>query len=192
MYCKKEMDLVIRLKYRDEKALHHLIETYEGYVGSIIQSVSRNTLSIEDKEEVLSDVFIAIWYKAHTIDSNRLTCLKSYIGAIARNKSKNKLRELSGRSLVSVYRLQAVSYDDTFNGVIKHETSRKLVNALYKLEKTERLCFVKYYYQQKSVREIATETGANLSTVKSKLARGRKKLKIILDENQTLSKEYLQ
>ncbi len=77
------MDLVIRLKYRDEKALHHLIETYEGYVGSIIQSVSRNTLSIEDKEEVLSDVFIAIWYKAHTIDPNRLNCLKSYIGAIA-------------------------------------------------------------------------------------------------------------
>ncbi len=57
MYCKKEMDLVIRLKYRDENALHYLIETYEGYVGSIIQSVSRNTLSIEDKEK-FSQMFL--------------------------------------------------------------------------------------------------------------------------------------
>ena len=59
------------------------------------------------------------------------------------------------------------------------------------LRETEyQIILLKYYYQEKLIREIASEEGIQESTVKTKLKRGREKLKEILikecviDENE--------
>lgn len=46
----------------------------------------------------------------------------------------------------------------------------------------ERKCFISYYYYTKTIAVIAEETGLKESTVKSKLLRGRKKLKLKMEK----------
>ena len=48
-------------------------------------------MTTSDIEEVASDVFLSLWNNAEKVDAKKL---KAYLGSIARNKSKDKLREL--------------------------------------------------------------------------------------------------
>jgi RNA polymerase sigma-70 factor (ECF subfamily) len=51
-----------------------------------------------------------------------------------------------------------------------------VVAALRKISADQRMAIVLYHYAGRSIEEIAAETGATPSTVKSRLARGRKAL----------------
>ena len=70
------------------------------------------------------------------------------------------------------------------------ELREVIYSALQQLKTEYQIILLKYYYQEKLIREIASEEGIPESTVKTKLKRGREKLKEILikecviDENE--------
>lgn len=57
-----------------------------------------------------------------------------------------------------------------------------LKESIYELSVDERKCFISYYYYTKTIAVIAEETGLKESTVKFKLLRGRKKLKLKMEK----------
>lgn len=74
------------------------------------------------------------------------------------------------------------SEDDVFSKLEAEEQNKALHSALRRLEKTEQEIIIRYYYYNQMTKQISSETGINLETVKIKLSRSRKKLKDIFDE----------
>lgn len=83
------------------------------------------------------------------------------------------------------------NYEDAFQvgtnehieyGPLKEEVIKCLKESIYELSVDERKCFISYYYYTKTIAVIAEETGLKESTVKSKLLRGRKKLKLKMEK----------
>ena len=74
-----------------EKTLEKLMQQYTGYVYQIVKGVSCDGLKKEDMEEIVSDVFFSLWKSQHIFENH--TTLKPYLAQIARNKTRNRLRE---------------------------------------------------------------------------------------------------
>ena len=99
--------------------------------------------------------------------------------------AKNALRKTS--------KMHFENYEDAFQvgtnehieyGPLKEEVIKCLKESIYELSVDERKCFISYYYYTKTIAVIAEETGLKESTVKSKLLRGRKKLKLKMNKDQ--------
>lgn len=73
----------------NELDLDKIIEDYSNYVYTIINNMVGNNLSLEDKEEIISDTFFIIWKNK----SNNILKLDAYIAGITRNLIKEKLRK---------------------------------------------------------------------------------------------------
>ena len=62
----------------------------------------------------------------------------------------------------------------------KKELAEAVKKAVSRLPQPDREIFLRFYYYYQTQEEIAAETGINISTVKTKLRRGRQKLKASL------------
>ena len=91
----EENEALYRLRQGEEAALVWLIGRYAPYVNTIVSQIIGEAMSPCDVEEVSSDVFWVLWQNAGAVQEGKV---KAYLGAVARNKAKEKLRSL-GRSL---------------------------------------------------------------------------------------------
>ena len=64
--------LVEKLKKHDEKALSQIIEQQSRFVASVIYNTSKGSLTKEDIEEVIADVYSATEEPAIDLASNRI------------------------------------------------------------------------------------------------------------------------
>jgi len=132
----------------------------------------------EDVEETASDVFYTLWNNSGNLIPGKL---KPYLGSIARSKAKNKLRELD--KTVTLEEDWIITSDRTPDAIIEaKEQTHAIRSTLEALTPADKEIFIRHYYYYQTVAEIEAETGIKASTVKSKLKRGREKLKYILYE----------
>ncbi len=172
--------LIDRIKAGDESALGDLIEKYGNYTYSIIYNLLQNICTHEDMEEVLADVFLAVWEHCDQIDLYRYYNIKGYIGAVARNKAKNLLRQKKRDTLPLDDDILIIS--NTMEHELLEKEQRELIKeALAKLGHTDQEIFTRYYYGCEKISQIAAELEMNVQTVKSRLSRWRKLLKEILE-----------
>ena len=71
----------------------------------------------------------------------------------------------------------------------QRESGEALWRAVDALEEPERTLFLRYYYEGEKLKTVAADLGLNLSTAKTKLARGRKLLRAQLTKT-TGGEEY--
>ena len=170
--------LVEELRSGDPNALGRIVEKYTAYVGTIVWNIVGGKLSRADAEEILSDVFSTLWYNAGKVREGKL---KGYLSAIARSRALNALRSA---------KQDAPLEDDTAyipvsgpeDEAIRREEYAALRQTVEELPEPDRTIFIRhYYYYQKTV-EIAEAMGMNVSTVQSKLWRGRERLRRELTE----------
>lgn len=145
--------------------LDEFINEYSAYVYKIIDNVVGETLSYEDKEEILSDTFYLFWKNQEKVNTSR----KSYLGTIARNCSYLRLRKEK----------KEIPYDEKILYDSDENIEKVLIikQKLEKLEKEELHLFELYYVYGYKVKEIAVKLQMHISTVKIRLYRLRKKLK---------------
>ena len=162
------------LRNGNEKALSQVIEKYTAYVCTIIRNTVREALTREDIEEIASDVFLALWENADKIDR-----FKPYMAATARNKARNKLRSLSGCLPLDDETL--VDEATALEQKLIVESERQVIkDAVLNMEDTDRDIFLRHYYNSQTISEIARETHTSEASVKQRLSRGRKKLKLMI------------
>ena len=94
----REESILRKLRARDPAGLEGLMARYLPYVSAVVWGVLRGAMTAEDGEEVASDVFLAAWEQPEDLQAGRV---KAWLGAVARNKAKNKLRQ-AGRDRKSV------------------------------------------------------------------------------------------
>jgi len=166
------------LKHKDEAALEWFIDHYAAYVNTIVYNMIGQLMTLADIEEVTSDVFLVLWSNADRVKPDKI---KAYLGGIARNRAKLKTREL-GHEIPLEDDIIVISDITPEHTLEKREQARMMKQAVLSMQHPEREIFLRHYYYYQPVAQIAEEMGLNISTVKTKLRRGRDKLKEILFE----------
>ena len=156
--------------------IQKIIDEYYNYINTIIKNAI--TLSIEDEEELISDIFLIIWKNQHKLDG-KLT-FSPYIVGITKNIIYRKYNELN-KSLPIVEYEEELMDSFSIDKIIEKNEFNYLINKqLKEMEQIECDIFTQFYYEGKKVKEIAEKLKLTTSNVKTKLYRIRKKMKKIL------------
>lgn len=170
----RESIILRKIKAGDPSGLEDLMDIYVPYVSVVVWNILRNAMPPEDGEEVVSDVFLTAWRQSADLKAGHV---KGWLGAVARNKAKNKLRQMGKTLSLEDSVLDIPSLDDLTEDMERREERRMVRQAVDALPAEEREVFLRYYYYAQSVKEISVGMALNESTVKTKLRRGRMKLK---------------
>lgn len=170
------------LRHGSETALSGLIDRYTSYVSAVIYNVIGAYMQQADVEEATADVFVALWHNAGKIKPD---AVKGWLGTVARNMAKNKLREIVPELPLEedVLPLETESPETALEQRERQELVRQ---AVLQMEQPVREIFLRHYYYCQTVDRIAKEMGLNPSTVKSHLRRGREKLRAVLQDKLTI------
>lgn len=168
-----EAKSVAAMQRGDQEALGWIIDRYSAYVGTIVTNVIGESMSRADVEEVCADVFYALWRNAGKVLPLHL---KGYLGRIARNTALKKLRE-QRQELPLEEEVLVLEEDSLFARLAEKERADLVQKALLSLDPEDREIFLRYYYRDETVQQIADRTGIKPNTVKSRLKRGREKLR---------------
>ena len=169
-----ENRILDRLRRGDPTALEKLMDRYLPYVSAVVWNILRGTLQPEDAEEIASDVFLAAWEHAAALQPGHV---RGWLGTVARNRAKNALRS-AGRTLpLETDEIEIPAPDDPTEAVLRREDRQLLRRALDAFPADERALFLRHYFYAQTVEEIAAALSLNPSTVKTRLRRGREKLK---------------
>ena len=85
-----EATLARKLSQGSRLALNQAIDAYTPYLTTVVWHTVGPTASAEDVEEIISDVFLALW--SHRANLCPELGLKSWLAAAARNKAIDRLR----------------------------------------------------------------------------------------------------
>lgn len=162
------------IKAGDPSGLKALIERYVPYISVIVWNILRDAMSPQDAEEVVSDVFLAAWEQAADLKAGHV---KGWLGTVARNKAKNKLRQM-GRTISLEENSVDIPAPNDLSEAMEQDEERRLVRqAVDALPPEDKEIFLRHYYYAQSIKEISDHMALNESTIKTKLRRGRMKLK---------------
>lgn len=173
----REAAMLRKIRAGDPAGLEGLMAVYLPYVSVIVWNILRGTMSPEDGEEVVSDVFLAAWDQAADLRAGHV---KGWLGAVARNKARNKLRQAGKTLPLEENILNLPDPADPAEGLTREEERVQVRRAVESLPAVEREIFFRHYYYAQTVREIAEAMELKEPTVKTKLRRGREKLKAML------------
>lgn len=169
--------LVRRLRQGSRLALEQAIGRYTPYVSAVVCNALSGRGRREDVEEIVSDVFLALWSHAGGLDSER--GLRPWLAVTARNRAIDWLRTHPAPP-----DLPQEAAPGTAEGpeaeVERRERAGRLWQAVDGLGEPDRTLFLRYYYWGDKLREIARSLGLTPAAAKQRLFRGRKALREIL------------
>ena len=157
-----------------------IIDDFYGYVYMITKNGASIYITDEDIEEIISDVFVALWKNGRKLSEG--TELKPYIAGITKNIIKNKYRKSELKFDLSEYENRLISNNDLEKITEENDQNDIIKSTLKELKSQEYQVFIMFYSEGKTVKEIAKILNFSESKVKVVLHRVRKKIKTNLDE----------
>lgn len=151
-----------------------LMNDYTNYILTIIRNFNIN-LSEEDIEEIMLDVFLALWNNQEKLI--RECNMSAYIGGITKNLIKKKYKKIKNIENIDDYDEKLVSLDNIELDFAEKEKNKAILAEITKMNKEDKEIFLSYYYDERSIKEIAIIFNFSEAKVKSRLFRIRKKLK---------------
>ena len=180
-----DQELLFALRREEPQALEAVIRAYSPYVSAVIEYQLGQNAARGDVEELSADVFFTLWQWRGRLQTDRL---RGWLGTTARNAARDFLRK---RQLHTVAAEDYLTISDESAQRLLEQAERTAIvkAALDGLEQQTREVFLRYYYYNQPIREIALATGLSETAVKSRLLRGRKKLKEQLTEGGYLCED---
>lgn len=169
--------------HRDRRAFAVLFDYFAPRVKSFLMRLGSD---MPLAEEVTQEAMIMVWRRAETYDP-RQSGASTWIFTIARNKRIDRLRR-ENRPLPDLSDPAfAPEGDETADKmVLRREEEEKIRHALKNLPEEQAKMIFSAYYEQKSHREIADQSGVPLGTVKSRIRLALNRLRAHLDEVEGL------
>lgn len=161
------------LRQGSEEALGQIMDQYAPYVYTIVFRILGRASSQADVEEVMADTFYALWNKRENVRCGKL---KAYLGSIARNKARQRLRD-QGVDLPMEEDVLSLPDGSLEERLEEEELAARVRGAVLAMPEPDRTIFLCHYYYGRPLAEIAQEVELSLSAVKTRLHRGRKKLR---------------
>ena len=157
-----------------------IIDDFYGYVYIIVKNGVSIAMTDEDIEEIISDVFVAIW--KNSINLLKTTEIKPYLIGIAKNVIRNKYRNTELNFSISDYEENLIDTCNIEKITEENEQNKVILDTLKTVKPKEYEIFIMFYYESKSVKEIAKVLNLSTSNVKTILHRVRKVIKRNLED----------
>ena len=136
-----------------------------------------------EAEEVLQEVYTAVWRKAAQYDARQGTVM-SWLGIAARNRAIDRLRERPARGALGALDLAAALADPAPSPEQEAQASNdraRLASCLEQLEPRRRSLIREAFFGGFTYEELARRTQAPLGSVKSWVRRGLLQLRACLE-----------
>ncbi|MCB1057064.1 MAG: sigma-70 family RNA polymerase sigma factor [Acidobacteria bacterium] len=187
--AQSDLDLVERHRYGDPAAFEEVYRRYGEMVYSLCHRLSGDPDLAAD---LTQEAFLRIF--RHVGKFRGGSSLKTWVYRVALNHCRSRLarRRLFWRSLAEPDEPGPEAVDpgrSPEDRAIAHDEGRRLTRALAAVPVAYREAVVLFDLQGLSYEEIARVLGVRLGTVRSRLARGRERLRQILEEGEPLAPE---
>ncbi len=174
-------------KFAQTKQQAYFEELYNRYLHLSYGVCLKMMKNEADSRDVVSDVFKTLYLKLPTAN---VQSFKAYVYAVSRNECIAKLRK---RKSESKKMQEWQRTENTQNAFMENDglvalsdvgpSMDKLVeNAIARLGDEQRTCIHLFFYDNKSYKEIAAQTGYSEKHVKSFLQNGKRNLRIALEK----------
>ena len=183
MTLQGEHTLIAELKRGSKEAFDRI---YKLYAGRLLAYCVHYTKSREDAEEIVQDVFVALWNSRETIRQEET--LHSLLFTISKHRVINAYRSTLNSPVYEDY----VDYQNELSGEdcdrVEYEQYVKIVkDAIRRLPSTQQRVITLSRFSQLSNKEIAERLSLSEQTVKNQLSVGLKTLRELLAKVLVLS-----
>lgn len=175
----KKEKLIKQYIEKDSLNIEKVMEDYTNYLYIIVKNKNFK-LTEEDIEEIVSDVFLAVWKNQKKLDMQK--GMSSYLAAIANHLYNKKLRNSKNVMDIESYENQLQDTKNIEQQIEDKQKNHMILQEIDTMKQEDQDIFLYYYYYAKSIKEIAKQLNITEGKVKSRLFRIRKKLKNKLEK----------
>lgn len=180
-----DQQLLDQLVAREHEALGVAYDRYGKPLFSLCHKMLGNQ---RECEEVIQDVFLALWKNAATLDLSR-SKLFTWLVAIMRNRSIDRLRARQRRIPAATEAQQEpneskepASERTALHALFQKERAEELRTAVDTLPSEQQRAIEMAFFWGMTHQEIAENLGESLGTIKSRIRYGLQKLRGLVNE----------
>jgi len=186
----EEQEAISRSRAGNTDCFNWLVERYERQVYNLALYMLRNP---QDAEDATQDAFLSAF---RAVKKFRGSNFKAWLLSIVANACRDRFRATKRHPAISLdsvplepQAFESVELPEDY--ALRQELRRFINEALPFLPEDQRLVVVLCDIQGMSYEEISQVTGSSLGTVKSRLSRGRQKLRdLLLQHGELLPPEF--
>lgn len=172
-----DRNLILRVKEGDKEAFAILYDIYAEYALRVATAITKSTSEAAD---AVQEAFIRVYRNIDSFDENKP--FRPWFYRILINECNRTMKNKSRLIFVSEYIENNATYsrEDDYH----FEEYEELYAAIGELKDINRIPIILKYLNDFTEKEIAEILDLNVNTVKSRLYRGRQKLKKTLEGNR--------
>ena len=187
-----ESELVIRAKNGDTNALNLLLDHNKSYIYAIAFALLKNH---EDAEDAVQKTMITVWQSIGSLESPE--AFKSWLYRIAHTRSLNVLQSKKNNQVILDDDISDMPQLENMESEMmlpqayaeRDDLRDRLYRIIDGLSAVQRETIVLYYFNDRSVAEIAGIMDCSDNTVKSRLYLARHSIKTEIEEQERKSGE---
>ena len=150
------------------------IDKYKKYHNDVYRLAYSYTLNKSDSEDIVQKVFLKFYSNISKFVSKNDDDIKKWLIKVSVNETKDLLK--------SFWKVHKEDNLDFINYSLEKTNKYNLFGSLRNINKKYRLPFYLYYYEGYDINEISKMMNLSVSCIKSRLARGKEKLRKELDK----------
>jgi RNA polymerase sigma-70 factor (family 1) len=179
MGSKSDKELIEALRYGDEDAFECI---FERHWQSLYAFVYKMISDKDQTKDVLQNTFLEVWKRKETLYAE--DSILPFLIKVAKNEvitlfRKDKVRLAGDEILISNLQRENLTDDK----LLATELQDAIDSELIKMPVNMRKCFHLSKYEQKSIKDIATELLLSEQTVKNNISEALKRLRNALTSN---------
>ena len=179
-----DVELLERLRNRDEEAFRHLFRRYGGMVRALAQRIVRRPFLAD---EILQETFLILWRNPHAYRPERGS-FRAWLASTAHHRAVDVVRreESQRRRAHDSESLEGTQQPDIAESVVEDadlaDRRVKIRLALRALPERQREVLELMYFSGQTQSMIATRLNVPLGTVKSRSLLGMQRLRSAISE----------
>ena len=162
--------------YRKSGDAQHLGTLFKRYSATILGICMKYFKNKAESEDAVMEIFEKLHLDLKRVE---IDYFRGWLYTVARNHCLMKLRK-AGLDVEFPEDLPPVAAEDEEFDLEKEESLQHLERALPHLKAEQKLCIDLFYLQEKSYKQVASETGFTLNEVKTHIQNGKLNLKKLM------------
>ena len=168
------------MKMTTQTAQFDVEKIYKDFYPKVYQYLVNRMGSIEDAEDMAQTVFVKVYTKLDTFDSEK-SALSTWIFNITRNTLIDHQRSMSLRVHDEIPETVADDSPDMLDNLIMEQEQERLADALEKLTREERDLIILHYYSEYTLLQVSELMKKPYGQIKRLHMKALNKLKLQLD-----------
>ena len=151
-----------------------ITRVYNKYVDTVYRVCFMMLKSASEAEDAAQNVFVKYINNGGNLETDEH--IKAWLIVTAKNECKNMLKHW--------FRSKRTDFDEIAEPSYETEEDSGVMGKVMSLDEKYRVPIYLYYYEGYSTAEISEMIGVKHSTLRTYMAKGREKLKILLEEDE--------